>query len=230
MAFAPIGSRPKPASGKGEHHPLSATNSLSSFSPRPHPALEDNRLPAIIAAPIPPHRERVVRKPPVPRGLSKPNPPVPKPVKRVGVVLPAASADRRKQRVRASNTLRHLTNQPVCQPAAKATVKNPLASKSQPSVPPRANSKPALPPKRNANPTHIAPDSLIISAQLAPWLYMRSSLEPQLKQLEIETEVCCPCPAATLLRCNSRPIGYLEGRKRETTQRGRASRGTPAKS
>jgi hypothetical protein len=35
----------------------------------------------------------------------------------------------------------------------------------------------------------VAPDALTITAQLAPWLFMRASLEEPLQNLEIETEV-----------------------------------------
>lgn len=145
MAFAPKGSRPQLDDPK---------RNVSSKS------LEDNRMPAIVAAAPP--RERITRKPPVPRVLARINPPV----KQTKVTAPSA---------RRPNPVPKPRNAPIS------------VVKPQPKTS-RVTSKPALPPKLKINQTEVAPDSLTISAQLAPWLYMRASLEGPLEQLENETE------------------------------------------
>jgi hypothetical protein len=49
--------------------------------------------------------------------------------------------------------------------------------------------KPALPSRPAPSTAHTAPDALVISAQLAPWLFMRASVEGAVEHLELETEV-----------------------------------------
>lgn len=75
MAFAPKGSRPKPDDAKRNASKSVYSSRLAVCSHPRRIALEDNRMPAIIAAPIAP-RERVIRKPPLPRGIVRTNPPM----------------------------------------------------------------------------------------------------------------------------------------------------------
>ncbi|PVG03666.1 hypothetical protein CPB86DRAFT_822196 [Serendipita vermifera] len=131
----------------------------------------------------PKRRERVTRKPPIPKGLtsskasSQPSTGNAPPTSRNASKGVAIS--RVKPSAPVSNPRARLPTQPsgdVRQRAQKAAI-NATVSR-----------KPALPARSVPTAAHTVPDALVISAQLAPWLFMRAAVEGTVEQLELETE------------------------------------------
>ncbi|CAG8648300.1 12466_t:CDS:2, partial [Acaulospora colombiana] len=135
--------------------------------------IEDVRQPMLIGGfdEPPKRREKVTRKPPIPRGLT------------------SSKASSQRPTGNAPSTSRSDPKGAVSNPRARQPTQPLVRQRDQKdSASTSVSRKPALPPRSASTIAHTVPDALVISAQLAPWLFMRASVEGTVEQLELETE------------------------------------------
>ncbi|KAG9054667.1 hypothetical protein FS842_004514 [Serendipita sp. 407] len=165
MAFAPRGSRPKTTN---------LTDNLSEERRNKQPE-QNARVPTLLGATSPVEtartRERVSRKPPLPRGLAKT---APASRQKAAPAVASSNTDRGNRSASPTKRTKPISRAVVNHSRVKINVQ------SKPSLKPRLPSRPVA----SGAQSHVAPDALTICAQLVPWIFMRSSLEARLKPLE----------------------------------------------